>query len=141
MFYFKQELSVCINVVSFFLFTHCVHPSSLQVGSVEVPVGLFPAVGMHSMGEEVKVDLQAEWFLEVDDSMMMVDSHEDDWGRLFDVRVSGTVRSRKGHFCFVPVKAIHVVSYLLPSLTRRLEVLLSIMSIRAYKTMADYFNS
>ncbi|KAF3860837.1 hypothetical protein F7725_001092 [Dissostichus mawsoni] len=65
-----------------------------EVGSVEVPVsveGLFPAVGMHSMGEEVKVDLQAEWFLEVDDSMMMVDSHEDDWGRLFDVRVSGTL--------------------------------------------------
>lgn len=116
------------------------HPCPLQVGSVEVPVsaeGLFPAVGMHSMGEEVKVDLQAEWFLELDDSMMMVDSHEDDWGRLFDVRVSGTVRSRKGHFCFVPVKAIHVVCYLLPSLTRRLQVLLSIMSIRAYKTMAD----
>ncbi|XP_031700612.1 SPRY domain-containing protein 3-like isoform X1 [Anarrhichthys ocellatus] len=65
-----------------------------KVGSVEVPVsaeGLFPAVGMHSMGEEVKVDLQAEWFLEEDESMMMVDSHEDDWGRLFDVRVSGTL--------------------------------------------------
>ncbi|XP_062246994.1 SPRY domain-containing protein 3 [Platichthys flesus] len=65
-----------------------------EVGSVEVPVlaeGLFPAVGMHSMGEEVKVDLQAEWFLEEDESMMMVDSHEDDWGRLYDVRVSGTL--------------------------------------------------
>ncbi|XP_029361547.1 SPRY domain-containing protein 3 isoform X1 [Echeneis naucrates] len=65
-----------------------------EVGSVEVPVlaeGLFPAVGMHSIGEEVKVDLQAEWFLEEDDSMMMVDSHEDDWGRLYDVRVSGTL--------------------------------------------------
>ncbi|XP_008317224.1 SPRY domain-containing protein 3 [Cynoglossus semilaevis] len=65
-----------------------------EVGSVEVPVlaeGLFPAVGMHSMGEEVKVDLHAEWFLEEDDSMMMVDSHEDDWGRLYDVTVSGTL--------------------------------------------------
>ncbi|XP_068454152.1 SPRY domain-containing protein 3-like isoform X2 [Clinocottus analis] len=65
-----------------------------EVGSLEVPVsaeGLFPAVGMHSLGEEVKVDLQAEWFLEEDESMMMVDSHEDDWGRLFDVRVSGTL--------------------------------------------------
>lgn len=74
-----------------------------QVGSVEVPVlaeGLFPAVGMHSMGEEVKVDLQAEWFLEEDDSMMMVDSHEDDWGRLHDVRVSGTVRRRARPFYF-----------------------------------------
>ncbi|KAM3871805.1 SPRY domain-containing protein 3 [Diretmus argenteus] len=65
-----------------------------EVGSVEVPVsveGLFPAVGMHSLGEEVRVDLQAEWLLEEDDSMMMVDSHEDDWGRLYDVRVSGTL--------------------------------------------------
>ncbi|XP_068181665.1 SPRY domain-containing protein 3 isoform X2 [Antennarius striatus] len=65
-----------------------------EVGSVEVPVsaeGMFPAVGMHSMGEEVKVNLQAEWFLDDDESMMMVDSHEDDWGRLYDVRVSGTV--------------------------------------------------
>nr|XP_020442250.1 SPRY domain-containing protein 3-like isoform X2 [Monopterus albus] len=64
-----------------------------EVGSVEVPVtaeGLFPAVGMHSMGEEVKVDLHAEWFLG-DDENMMVDSHEDDWGRLHDVRVSGTL--------------------------------------------------
>lgn len=78
-------------------------PSLMQVGSLEVPIsaeGLFPAVGMHSMGEEVKVDLQAEWFLEEDESMMMVDSHEDDWGRLFDVRVSGTVRSKKGPRCF-----------------------------------------
>ncbi|XP_024148219.1 SPRY domain-containing protein 3 [Oryzias melastigma] len=65
-----------------------------EVGSVEVPVsaeGLFPAVGMHSLGEEVKVDLQAEWLLEEGDSMMMVDSHEDDWGRLYDVRVSGVL--------------------------------------------------
>ncbi|XP_027866217.1 SPRY domain-containing protein 3 [Xiphophorus couchianus] len=63
-----------------------------EVGSIEVPVsseGLYPAVGMHSMGEEVKVDLRAEWLLEEDDTMMMVDSHEDDWGRLHDVRVSG----------------------------------------------------
>uniref|UniRef100_A0A3B5MBE4 SPRY domain containing 3 n=1 Tax=Xiphophorus couchianus TaxID=32473 RepID=A0A3B5MBE4_9TELE len=69
-----------------------------EVGSIEVPVsseGLYPAVGMHSMGEEVKVDLRAEWLLEEDDTMMMVDSHEDDWGRLHDVRVSGMVRNRK----------------------------------------------
>lgn len=53
--------------------------------------GLFPAVGMHSVGEEVKLDLQAKWHLEEVESMMMVDSHEDDWGRLHDVRASGTV--------------------------------------------------
>ena len=65
------------------------------MGSAEVPrttEGLFPAVGMHSLGEVARVDLQAQWLLEEDESMMMVDSHEDDWGRLFDVRASGTVR-------------------------------------------------
>lgn len=53
--------------------------------------GLFPAVGMHSLGEELKVDLGAERALEEDDSAMAVDGHEDDWSRLYDVRVSGTV--------------------------------------------------
>ncbi|XP_063064211.1 SPRY domain-containing protein 3 [Engraulis encrasicolus] len=65
-----------------------------EVGSVVVPLaadGMFPAVGMHSLGEEVKLDLQAEWAQEEDDSIMMVDSHEDDWGRLYDVRASGTL--------------------------------------------------
>lgn len=65
-----------------------------KVGSVVVPVvpdGLFPAIGMHSLGEEVRLDLQAEWGSEEEDSVMMVDSHEDEWARLYDVRVSGTV--------------------------------------------------
>ncbi|KAG5282573.1 hypothetical protein AALO_G00057490 [Alosa alosa] len=65
-----------------------------EVGSVVVPVapdGLFPAIGMHSLGEEVRLDLQAEWGQEEDDSVMMVDSHEDEWGRLYDVRSSGTL--------------------------------------------------
>lgn len=81
------------------MFTHrLVSHLPPQVGSAEVPLsveGLFPAVGMHSMGEEVKVDLQARWHLEEDEGMMMVDSHEDDWGRLHDVRASGTVCVRK----------------------------------------------
>ena len=74
----------------------CVCP---QVGCAEVPLsaeGLFPAVGMHSLGEEVKVDLQAQWHPEEDESMMMVDSLEDDWGRLHDVRASGTVGASLG---------------------------------------------
>lgn len=65
-----------------------------QVGSVVVPVapgGFFPAIGMHSLGEEVRLNLQAEWGTEEEDSIMMVDSHEDEWGRLYDVKVSGTV--------------------------------------------------
>lgn len=47
----------------------------MQVGSVEVvwsALGLFPAVGMHSIGEEVKVDPQAEWLLDENDGIMMV---------------------------------------------------------------------
>uniref|UniRef100_A0A8C7CTC4 SPRY domain containing 3 n=1 Tax=Oncorhynchus kisutch TaxID=8019 RepID=A0A8C7CTC4_ONCKI len=51
---------------------------------------LYPAVGMHSLGEEVQLDLQAEWGME-EDGLMMVDSHEDEWGRLHDVRVTGTL--------------------------------------------------
>lgn len=54
------------------------------------PDGLFPAVGMHSLGEEVRLHLNAELGRE-DDSVMMVDSYEDEWGRLHDVRVCGTV--------------------------------------------------
>ncbi|XP_023688256.1 SPRY domain-containing protein 3 [Paramormyrops kingsleyae] len=70
-----------------------------EVGSVVVPAssdGLFPAVGMHSLGEEVRLDLQAEWGSDEDDSAMMVDSHEDEWSRLHDVRVSGTVLEYTG---------------------------------------------
>ena len=58
-------------------------PSSLtpstvppQVGCSAMPLspeGLFPAVGLHSLGEEVRLHLRAA--LE-DDSAMMVDSHE-----------------------------------------------------------------
>lgn len=65
-----------------------------QVGSVEIPVSpdaLYPAVGMHSLGEEVLLDLNAEWGMEEDDGLMIVDSHEEDWARLHDVKVTGTV--------------------------------------------------
>uniref|UniRef100_A0A8C7T783 B30.2/SPRY domain-containing protein n=1 Tax=Oncorhynchus mykiss TaxID=8022 RepID=A0A8C7T783_ONCMY len=64
-----------------------------EVGTVVVPgspEALYPAVGMHSLGEEVQLDLQAEWGME-EDGLMMVDSHEDEWGRLHDVRVTGTL--------------------------------------------------
>lgn len=57
------------------------------------PDRLFPAVGMHSLGEEVLLDLNAEWGTEEDDGQMIVDSHEEDWSRLHDVRVTGTVSS------------------------------------------------
>ncbi|NWY08413.1 SPRY3 protein, partial [Nothoprocta ornata] len=65
-----------------------------RVGSTIMPLspdGLFPAVGMHSLGEEVRLHLHAELATEEDDSVMMVDSYEDEWGRLHDVRVCGTL--------------------------------------------------
>ncbi|XP_068598427.1 SPRY domain-containing protein 3-like isoform X2 [Brachionichthys hirsutus] len=65
-----------------------------ELGSVELPAApdaLYPAVGMHSLGEEVLLDLNAEWRTEEDDGKMIVDSHEEDWGRLHDVRVTGTL--------------------------------------------------
>lgn len=49
---------------------------------------------MHSLGEEVLLDLNAEWGTEEDDGLMIVDSHEEDWSRLHDVRVTGTVSPR-----------------------------------------------
>lgn len=49
---------------------------------------------MHSLGEEVLLDLNAEWGAEEDDGLMIVDSHEEDWSRLHDVRVTGTVSPR-----------------------------------------------
>lgn len=65
-----------------------------EVGSVDIasaPDSLFPAVGMHSLGEEVLLDLNAEWGPEEDEGLMIVDSHEEDWARLHDVKVIGTV--------------------------------------------------
>uniref|UniRef100_A0A8D0HJF3 SPRY domain containing 3 n=1 Tax=Sphenodon punctatus TaxID=8508 RepID=A0A8D0HJF3_SPHPU len=65
-----------------------------RVGSTIMPLspdGLFPAVGMHSLGEEVRLHLHAELGNEEDDSIMMVDSYEDEWGRLHDVKVCGTL--------------------------------------------------
>ncbi|XP_054641966.1 SPRY domain-containing protein 3-like [Dunckerocampus dactyliophorus] len=64
-----------------------------EVGSLDVAASeaLYPAVGMHSLGEEVLLDLHAEWAMEEEDGLMIVDSHEDDWGRLHDIRVSGTL--------------------------------------------------
>ncbi|KAG8007897.1 SPRY domain-containing protein 3, partial [Nibea albiflora] len=38
-----------------------------------------------------EVNLNAEWGAEEDDGQMIVDSHEEDWGRLHDVKVTGTL--------------------------------------------------
>ncbi|XP_065510607.1 SPRY domain-containing protein 3 isoform X2 [Caloenas nicobarica] len=65
-----------------------------RVGSTVMPLspeGLFPAVGMHSLGEEVRLHLHAELGTEDEDTAMLVDSHEEEWGRLHDVRLCGTL--------------------------------------------------
>ncbi|XP_053725155.1 SPRY domain-containing protein 3 isoform X1 [Synchiropus splendidus] len=65
-----------------------------EVGSVEIPgspEALFPAVGMHSLGEEVLLDLNAEWGTDEEEGQMIVDTHEEDWARLHGVKVTGTL--------------------------------------------------
>ena len=59
--------------------------------------GLHPAVGMHSEGEEVRINLDAKWehpFV----TLMSIDSCEEDWIRLHDVRVNGQVSRSHTHF-------------------------------------------
>jgi len=52
--------------------------------------GLYPAVGMHSEGEEVRLNLVAQW-QHSDVTLMSIDSCEEDWSRLHDVRINGQV--------------------------------------------------
>lgn len=54
------------------------------------PGGLFPAVSMGSEGEEVCLYLGLNWIPD-EDTLMLVDSLEDDWYCLHDVRLSGQV--------------------------------------------------
>jgi len=64
-----------------------------QIGTVTVPNppgGLYPAVGMHSEGEEVRLNLEAEWVYE-ELVHMAVDSGEEEWSRLHDVKLNGMV--------------------------------------------------
>ncbi|XP_067890808.1 SPRY domain-containing protein 3-like [Heterodontus francisci] len=70
-----------------------------EIGTVVVPLpvdSLHPAVGMHSIGEEVQIDLLAEWGRRDEESLMVVDNHEDDWARLHDMKVSGSVLEYAG---------------------------------------------
>ena len=47
---------------------------------------------MHSEGEEVKLNLDAEWHYE-ELILMAVDSGEEEWSRLHDVKLNGMVRT------------------------------------------------
>ena len=52
--------------------------------------GWYPCVGMHSEGEEVKLNLDAQWE-HSDVILMSIDNHEEEWARLHDVRINGQV--------------------------------------------------
>ena len=57
------------------------------------PGGLYPAIGMHSEGEEVRLHLDAEW--EQNDIILMsIDNYDEEWARLHDIRVNGMVSGR-----------------------------------------------
>lgn len=60
------------------------------------PPGLFPAVGLHSLGEEVRLHLPPPGPPEDEGGAMLVDSLEEEWGRLHDVRLCGSVSTRGG---------------------------------------------
>ncbi|PSN34268.1 SPRY domain-containing protein 3, partial [Blattella germanica] len=62
-----------------------------ELGSafISLPVGgLYPAIGMHSIGEEVRLFLGLNWVPE-EDSLMSVDNNEEEWYRLNDIRLNG----------------------------------------------------
>lgn len=54
------------------------------------PGGLFPAVSLHSLGEEVRLTLDIKWIPE-EDMLMCIDSNEEDWSRLHDIRLNGSI--------------------------------------------------
>jgi len=53
--------------------------------------GLYPAIGMRSENEEVRVAMDLSWETQ-DDVSMSVDNMEEEWLRLHDVRLNGQVR-------------------------------------------------
>ncbi len=58
---------------------------------------LFPAIALCSPGEEVKLNLNLRWCPSSltrsvsNESLMCIDSYEDDWMRLHDIRLNGNV--------------------------------------------------
>jgi hypothetical protein len=69
-----------------------------EVGTVMAPLppeGLYPSVGMHSEGEEVRINLEAEWE-HSDVILMSIDNCEEEWARLHDVRLNGQLLEYTG---------------------------------------------
>jgi hypothetical protein len=81
--YFDNEGNFCA-VVRCIMF-------QLGTTSVSLPVGgLYSAVGMHSVGEEVWLFLGLNWILE-EDNLMSVDMNEEEWYRVNDIQLNGQV--------------------------------------------------
>ncbi|CAG2105020.1 unnamed protein product [Medioppia subpectinata] len=63
---------------------------------------LFPAIALCSPGEEVKLNLSLRWCPSSltrsisNESLMCIDSYEDDWMRLHDIRLNGNVLEYAG---------------------------------------------
>nr|CAD7429802.1 unnamed protein product [Timema monikensis] len=69
-----------------------------ELGTILLPLplgGLYPAISMHSLGEEVRLFLGLNWVPE-EDSLMSVDNNEEDWYRLNDIRLNGQVLEYTG---------------------------------------------
>jgi hypothetical protein len=85
-----SDVTYFVHEGNFYVVVHCI---TFQLGatSVSLPVGgLYPAVGMHSIGEEVRLFLGLNWIPE-EDSIMSVDTNEEEWYRLNDIRLNGQV--------------------------------------------------
>jgi hypothetical protein len=78
------------------------------------PEGFHPAVGLHSDGEEVQLNLDAEFVTE-ESMLMAIDLCEEEWRRLHDVRLCGQVGVRIVSFvlCMSPVKKKNIKSHFL----------------------------
>ena len=66
---------------------------ALQIGTVLVPLpesAFYPAVGLRSEGEEVRFLADLTWESH-DDVSMVIDSVEEEWARLIDIRLNGQV--------------------------------------------------
>ena len=70
-------------------FTH--NGKEIGVAPVNIPPGgFFPALSLHSVGESARIRSGLRYIPE-EDIMMMVDSCEDDWLNLHDIRLNGPI--------------------------------------------------
>lgn len=52
--------------------------------------GLYPAIGMQSVGEDIRLLFGINWITQ-EETLMSIDTNEDDWYRLNDIRLNGQV--------------------------------------------------